>query len=236
MDNTEYISWKNHRVRLNRKLIKNIIIKILPPGEIVVSVPRSCSQKSVLDFLDLKEKWVEQHLEKVKERNENSPEEGFDGEHLWYFGKCLKVIFRVAPEQAGKALLYENGVVFNSKRMLTNIEREKMVREFYRMALQRETKKLFAHWEPIMGVYSSKVTIRLAKSRWGSCNILTRAIMINERLAYRPRECLEYVVVHELNHLYEAGHGPRFKALMDRFLPDWRERKQLLNNFIFKNN
>ena len=81
---------------------------------------------------------------------------------------------------------------------------------------------LIAKWEPIMGVKAGKIAYRNMTSRWGSCQPSTGRICINVRLALYPPECLEYVVVHELCHLLERGHGPRFHALMDAFLPDWK--------------
>ena len=87
---------------------------------------------------------------------------------------------------------------------------------------------LIAAWEPILGVKAGKLAYRNMKSRWGSCQPATGRICINVRLALFPPECLEYVVVHELCHLLECGHGPRFKALMDHFMPDWRQRRDKL--------
>lgn len=87
---------------------------------------------------------------------------------------------------------------------------------------------LVERWAPIMGVAPTKIAYRNMVSRWGSCNVKTGRICINVQLAAHPPECLEYVVVHELCHLLEASHGPRFKALMTRFLPDWRERERKL--------
>lgn len=83
-------------------------------------------------------------------------------------------------------------------------------------------------WEPLMGVKAGALVYRNMTSRWGSCQPSTGRICINVRLALYPPECLEYVVVHELCHLLESGHGPRFKALMDAFMPDWRERRAKL--------
>ncbi len=80
-------------------------------------------------------------------------------------------------------------------------------------------------WEPIMGVEAGELAYRNMKSRWGSCQPSTGRICLNVRLALYPPECLEYVVVHELCHLLERGHGPRFHLLMDAFLPDWKERR-----------
>lgn len=87
---------------------------------------------------------------------------------------------------------------------------------------------LVAAWEPIIGVRAGKLAYRNMTSRWGSCQPATGRICINVRLALYPPECLEYVVVHELCHLRERGHGPRFKALMDAYMPDWRVRRDKL--------
>lgn len=87
---------------------------------------------------------------------------------------------------------------------------------------------LIEAWEPLMGVRAGKVVYRNMTSRWGSCQPSTGRICINVRLALYPPECLEYVVVHELCHLIERGHGPRFEAAMDRFMPDWRARRAKL--------
>ena len=87
---------------------------------------------------------------------------------------------------------------------------------------------LIEAWEPIMGVKAGKLAYRNMTSRWGSCQPATGRICLNVRLALYPPECLEYVVVHELCHLLERGHGPQFKQLMDAFLPDWRERRAKL--------
>ena len=87
---------------------------------------------------------------------------------------------------------------------------------------------LIEAWEPIMGVKAGKIAYRNMTSRWGSCQPSTGRICINVRLALYPPECLEYVVVHELCHLLERGHGSRFHALMDHFMPDWKERRAKL--------
>ena len=83
-------------------------------------------------------------------------------------------------------------------------------------------------WEPIIGVKAGPIVYRNMSSRWGSCQPATGRICINIRLALYPPECLEYVVVHELCHLLEPGHGERFRSLMDAFMPDWRERRAKL--------
>ena len=101
------------------------------------------------------------------------------------------------------------------------------VRE-WRKVVEAFTPALVERWAPILGVKVGKLAYRKMKSRWGSCQPSTGRICINVVLALYPPECLEYVVVHELCHLLVPGHGPEFRATMDRVMPDWRERKAKL--------
>jgi len=78
-----------------------------------------------------------------------------------------------------------------------------------------------------LGVSCSFVGVRKMTSRWGSCTAKTRRIRINAALEYCPRECLEYVVVHELAHLRECNHSPRFWAIVASALPDYKARQTL---------
>lgn len=94
--------------------------------------------------------------------------------------------------------------------------------------IEASSKPLVHTWEAIIGVKAQTLAYRNMTSRWGSCNPATGRICLNIQLVNYPPACLEYVVVHELCHLLERGHGPQFKALMDKHLPDWRERKALL--------
>ena len=100
--------------------------------------------------------------------------------------------------------------------------------EAERAALLARVEQLAAHWQPRMGVAASSWTIRAMRTRWGSCTIRSRRIRIALAMARLPEELLEYVVVHELAHLIVPGHGAAFRVVMDRFLPDWRARRQLL--------
>jgi predicted metal-dependent hydrolase len=67
------------------------------------------------------------------------------------------------------------------------------------------------------------------KTKWGNCNQRENSIRLNTDLAKKPRECLEYIVVHEMVHVLEPTHNARFIALMDRLMPQWRVRRQELN-------
>ena len=101
------------------------------------------------------------------------------------------------------------------------------VRE-WRKVVEAFVPALIERWEPVLGVKAGQVAYRKMKSRWGSCQPSTGRICINVALALYPPECLEYVVVHELCHLLVPGHGPEFHAIMDRVMPDWKQRRAKL--------
>lgn len=73
--------------------------------------------------------------------------------------------------------------------------------------------------------------LRTMKSRWGSCAWTTGTVTLNRRLYFAPPECLEYVALHELCHFVHHDHSPRFHALLDRLMPDWKQRKALLERW-----
>ena len=84
-------------------------------------------------------------------------------------------------------------------------------------------------WAPRLKVAVERFYLQHMRTKWGSCNPHARTIRLNTELAKKPRECLEYVVVHEMAHLRDHTHGPRFVALMDRFMPNWRDTREMLN-------
>jgi len=107
-------------------------------------------------------------------------------------------------------------------------KREHILDEWYREQLKESLSNLIKKWENEMSVKVNEFAIRKMKTRWGSCNSRIGRIRLNLELAKKPSECLEYVVVHEMAHLIERGHGGRFIALMDKYLPKWRYLKDVL--------
>ena len=112
----------------------------------------------------------------------------------------------------------------------TNDEtKQATVARWYREQIKAAVPDLIAKWGSMIGVKVERVFVQKMKTKWGSCNPSTRSIRLNTDLAKKPRECLEYIVVHELVHLLEPTHNDRFVALMDRFMPKWQFHRQALN-------
>jgi predicted metal-dependent hydrolase len=79
-----------------------------------------------------------------------------------------------------------------------------------------------------LGIPQPKLTIRSMQKRWGSHTASGR-IILNDRLITAPRDCIDYVILHEICHVVEPNHSPRFFRLLRRFLPDWEQRKEMLD-------
>ncbi|WP_061962526.1 M48 family metallopeptidase [Demequina flava] len=91
--------------------------------------------------------------------------------------------------------------------------------------------ELMPMWCERMGVdVEPRVSLKIMTSRWGSCNAVRRRVSLNVELGRRGRDALEYVLVHELAHLFESNHGLGFYAIMDRHLPDWKARRAALRS------
>lgn len=107
-------------------------------------------------------------------------------------------------------------------------EEHKEFVDSFRERLQNMLPELFCKWEKIIGVKKNKITIRDTRSQWGSCNTRTHNISMSVWLGAYPKECVEYVVVHELVHLLEKGHNAKFYGYLDKYYPNWKECKNRL--------
>lgn len=100
--------------------------------------------------------------------------------------------------------------------------------------LNQRIPSLLHHWVPIVGKSPTALTLRRMKTRWGSCTPATGRIRINLELAFLPEQYLEYVLVHELTHLWERGHGAGFQRRMTQYLPQWKNLRSQLNTIILQ--
>ena len=107
---------------------------------------------------------------------------------------------------------------------------EEVLDTWYRQQVRDAVPALLAKWEPLLQVKVNRFFVQRMKTKWGSCTPGSAYIRLNTDLAKKPPECLEYILVHELAHLLEPTHNERFVALMDMFLPHWRQLRKHLND------
>lgn len=152
-----------------------------------------------------------------------------------------KGVVLVVPRFASLSLAYRFLLEKSSWVEAALMQQEKIPKSpFPQLSLQemRRTKKelrenLFSrleHFAPLLKVGWKKVTIRNQRTRWGSCS-RGGVLSFNYRLAFLPSELMDYIIVHELSHLKELNHSPRFWRLVETILPDYKVRKKKLREF-----
>jgi hypothetical protein len=208
---------------LTRKNITNIYLRVDPPaGAVRISAPRRMSLDQIRAFALSKLAWIERQRAGLRELERATPCNYIEGESHYVWGRPhpLRVVY---ANRAPYVELTDAEMLLTARPGACTAERQAIVEAWYRGQLHRAAPPLVARWEPRMGVEVQRLFVQRMKTRWGSCNPAARTIRLNSELARRAPEYLEYVVVHEMMHLLEASHGARFKALMDEFLPRWRE-------------
>lgn len=224
-------------INLQFKLVKNITLRIKETGDIFLTAPIGMSVIEVQRFLESKEQWLRQKLQLVlqaqqkQEKKYSMGELPFDGQHVWLWGRRLPARFLLSGKKHGTYEVEAEAVCFYYRSELSEEARCAFVEFFYKQEVSSRGEQLLQAWEKKMGVRHTGLKVHRMKTRWGSCNVRTGSINLNTLLACWPQECLEYILVHELAHLQEANHSPRFHAIVERYLPEWRERKKLLEDF-----
>ena len=172
--------------------------------------------------------WIKQQQKKLREQDRETPREYLDRESHYVWGKryLLGVVER---DQAPTVELKHSRMILMVRAGTGEAAKEAIVARWYRDQIKAVVPEMIERWEEIMDVSVNRVFVRQMKTKWGSCNPRARTIRLNTELAKKPKECLEYIVVHEMAHLREPTHNARFVALMDQFMPKWQFYRQRLN-------
>lgn len=219
------------KIHLNRKNIKNIHLSVLPPdGRVRLSVPHSTGEQAIRLAVINKLAWIKQQQADFANQPRQLTREMVSGESHYLWGKKYRLAI---AQTTGKFQVNVQGgdKIVLSVTKNTNVEnRLKLLNNLYRQEIKTSLEKLLPYWQNKLDVRSEAIGIRKMKTKWGSCNIEAKRIWLNLELAKKPVECIEFVLVHELVHLIERHHNERFKRIMDKNMPDWRERRNLLNS------
>ena len=211
------------------KDIKNIHLSVYPPdGAVRVSAPLRMQLDTIRVFAISRLAWIKQQQVRLRAQQRETPREYIDRESHYVWGKryLLKV---VEAEAAPTIELKHSRIILRVRPGAEEAARQAIVAHWYREQIRATVPALIAKWETAMGVKVGRVFVQKMKTKWGSCNPAARSIRLNTDLAKKPLQCLEYIVLHELVHLLERHHNERFTGLMNRHMPDWPQRRQLLN-------
>ena len=212
-----------------QKDIKNVHLSVYPPtGRVRISAPLHMSLDTIRVFAISKLGWIKQEQNKLRDQERETPREYLDREshHVWGKRYLLRVLER---EGAARVEMKHSTLVLQVRPGTYGAKKQAIVDRWYRDQIKDVVPTLIKKWEQVIGVTAANLFVQQMKTRWGSCNSKAGNIRLNSELAKKPRECLEYVLVHEMVHLLQPTHNRQFIALMDRFMPLWRNHRDALN-------
>lgn len=221
-------SYFDYRVRVNRRA-RQVRVTVSHAGEVMVTVPRPVPEWAVQELLQHHHDWIAARLQELQQRLAALPAyQGLQPDLIH-----LRAVGQQWPVEYGAALGRKQWRESASPRclQLRPQAHEATARGVLQGWLQSRARQILPAWlEKVgesLGLEFNGVTIRAQKTRWGSCSSRGR-INLNRNLLFLPAELVEYLLIHELCHLREPNHSPRYWRLVEQVLPDYRQRDRAL--------
>ena len=193
-------------------------------GELVVHAPTTISDNELHQWVKQKLLWVHQKLLSKEEHSRGIQRlEMVSGENIAYLGQNYRL--KMVKDQL-VPLTFDGQWFFLRRRDRLNAV--KHFQNWYQNVGTTWLNDRIQFWTPKAGVSASKIVVSDLGFRWGSCG-KNGVLHFNWRLLQLPVRLVDYVVTHELVHLYENNHNPEFWRILGRVLPDWKERKEELS-------
>ena len=226
---TELLDLGGVTVDVEFKDIKNVHLSVHPPtGRIRISAPTRMNLDTVRVFAISKLDWIKKQQGKLREQEREPPREYLERESHYLWGKRY-LMNVIEGDLTPSVEIKHSALQLHVKLGTPHKRKQAIVAQWYREQVKAATVPLLAKWKPVIGVSVKKFYVQQMKTKWGSCNSRAGTIRLNTELAKKPKEHLEYIVVHEMTHLLEPTHNAHFIALMDRFMPSWQHRRDQLS-------
>ena len=216
-------------LQVAKKDIKNVHLRVYPPtGAVRISAPLWMSLDTIRILVFSKLDWIRKQQQKLRDRECAIERKRRDGESHYLWGERYQLDV-VEVNAAPQVTIKHGTIVLQVRPGADESKKISVINGWHRQQMKALLPELIEKWESVIGVEVAEWGIKKMKTRWGTCNIHARRVWLNLELSRRPPQCLEYVLVHEMVHLLERRHNHRFKSLMDRYLPDWRQHRDVLN-------
>lgn len=230
---TYTIKIEDIEILVEKKKIKHMYLKVDKNGKVKISAPHSIRKEEIISFCESKLDWIKlKQIEILKNNHSRKIKKlkYINGETLYLWGKQYTLQLIEKNKNYKKAFADKKTIYLPVDKDSKIKKREKVILEFYRKEIKNEIEILLDECVKTVGKKPDEWRVKNMKTRWGTCNVKDKRIWLNLQLAKTPKECLRYVIIHELTHLYIANHGKEFQNLMDEFYPNWKEIKEILKN------
>lgn len=225
----ETIQLGDITITVTRRNIKYVHLSVYPPdGRVTLAAPTGTRLEVARAYAISKLGWIHRQREKLRNQARETPRQFVEREshYLWGRRHLLTVVERDTKPFVS---IDHKRITLTVRPGSDQMKRAEIVHEWHKSLLHEVLPPLIRKWEPQLKVTVAGYFLQRMKTKWGSCNHQAGHIRLNTDLVKKPKDLLEYVVVHEMAHLLEPTHNDRFMAILGEHYPSWREARTELN-------
>jgi len=227
---TETIQLGEISILVTRKAIKHVHLSVHPPsGRVTLVAPVATRPDVARAYAISKLSWIREQQWKLRNQAREAPRKFVEREshYLWGRRHLLTIVYR---ETKPLVSLDHRRITLTVRPGSDAQKRANVMHEWHKSLLHDVVPSCINKWEPKLKVKVERYFLQRMKTKWGSCNQKAGHIRINTQLVTKPKDLIEYVVVHEMVHLIEPTHSDRFLAILGKHYPTWREARAELND------
>jgi predicted metal-dependent hydrolase len=230
----EVVRWGRVEIPFAYKLSerKTLAISVHPDLTVEVTAPLDTSLAIIRERVIKRGAWIRKAWREFELYLPKQPARRYvNGETHRYLGRQYRLHAEQGTEDSVKCL---RGYLHVTSRIASTPQNtQDLLEKWYRDHASRVFRERLAECgkrASVEGIQAPPLVIRKMRTRWGSCSAKGR-VYLNLELIKASKECIDYVITHELCHLKIPSHGPSFWRLMAKLMPDYEERKRKLNQF-----
>jgi hypothetical protein len=216
-------------IQVTRKNIKNVHLSVYPPdGRVTLSAPADTRLDAARAYAVSKLGWIRRQQKRLRQQVREPRRQYVTRESHYLWGRRYLLAI-VESNTRPRVVLDHKRITLHVRPGSRRDKRAEIQHEWHKRQLHDIVPGLIEKWEPRIGVKVAGYYLQRMKTKWGSCNPGAGTIRLNTELVKKPRDLLEYVVVHEMVHLLEPVHSDRFITLLSQHCPAWQEARLELN-------
>jgi predicted metal-dependent hydrolase len=216
-------------IAVTRKDVKHVHLSVHPPdGRVTLVTPKNTRPEVARAYAVSRLGWIRNQRRRLRAQARETPRQFVGRESHFLWGR--RYLLTVREDDAKPSVrLSHRSMMLTVRPGSSRARRETVMHQWHKSLLHEAVPRLIRKWERKLRVEVTGYFLQRMKTKWGSCNHRARTIRLNTELVKKPKDLLEYVIIHELLHLLEQTHSDRFVALLDRHYPTWREARAELN-------
>ena len=226
---TEIIHLGDLSIEVTRKDIKNVHLSVHPPeGRVTLSAPTNTRLEVARAYAITRLSWIREQQEKLRNQAREKPREFIERESHYLWGRRYLLTVLECNVKPSVSVDHKR-IALTVRPGSDHAKRASVIHEWHKSLLHELIPALINKWELKLGVQVTGYFLQRMKTKWGGCNHKEGHIRLNTELVKKPKDLIEYVVVHEMIHLIEPVHSERFIAILTEHYPTWREARAELN-------